>query len=159
VPDGGAGKFEFTVAGTLYNNATNGYGDGEGTDFITLNAGDVIISETAHSGTTLTDYTAELACGTKAVAPNNGSSGTVNLAYGDEVTCTFTNTRNATLDIEKISIGGTGKFDFSGTGAGIDASFSRTTTTIGAATTTAPFVVAKVNFGTKTVQETARRVG
>ena len=152
VPTNDPGKFDFTIAGSPHNNSGAGYGNGQGTGFITLDAGNVTISETAHTGTSLTDYTAELACDNeKEVDPNGGSSGTVNLAYGDVITCTFTNTRNATLDIEKVTVGGVGDIRLCRHGTGVTASFSRTTTSIGVATTSAPFVIAKATFGTKYV--------
>ncbi len=46
---------------------------------------------------------------------------------GDAPTCTYTNTQNASLDIEKQSVGGTATFDFTGTGTNVPATFTRNT--------------------------------
>ena len=43
------------------------------------------------------------------------------LLPGDAVTCTYTNTQNASLDIEKQSVGGTATFDYTVTGTGLGA--------------------------------------
>ena len=72
---------------------------------------------------------------------------------GDTPTCTFTNSRDASLDIEKQSVGGTATFDFTGTGAGLPATFTRDTAAANP-TTNAPFTFAAAQFGTKDVVET-----
>jgi hypothetical protein len=75
----------------------------------------------------------------------------VTVDAGDTPACTFTNSKDATLDIEKVSVAGTGTFDFVGTG--VD-NFSRTTTGAGVATITAPIAVVATAFGEKLVKET-----
>ena len=72
---------------------------------------------------------------------------------GDAPTCTFTNTQNASLDIEKLSVGGSETFDFSGTGAGLPATFTRDTAAANP-TINAPFPFSGLQLGTKDVQET-----
>src|SRR4029077_7559735 len=67
-------------------------------------------------------------------------------------TCTFTNTADASLDVEKQSAGGTATFDFGGTGAGLPATFTRDTA-VANPTTNAPFTFTAAQFGTKDVQE------
>ena len=75
------------------------------------------------------------------------------LGNGDAPTCTYTNTRNASLDIEKQSVGGTATFDFAGTGTNVPATFTRNTAAANP-TTSAPFAFTPTQFGTKDVQET-----
>ncbi len=72
---------------------------------------------------------------------------------GDTPTCTFTNSRDASLDIEKQSVGGTATFDFTGTGAGLPATFTRDTAAANP-TANAPFTFTAAQFGTKDVVET-----
>jgi uncharacterized repeat protein (TIGR01451 family) len=72
---------------------------------------------------------------------------------GDAPTCLFTNTLNASLDIEKLSVGGTATFDFIGTGTGVPPAFSRDTT-VSNPTTSAPFAFDGFQLGSKTVTET-----
>jgi len=56
------------------------------------------------------------------------------LNAGDNVTCTFANTKQASLTVIKNTTGGDGTFNFSGTGTGVNSSFSLTTKS-GTATT------------------------
>ena len=74
---------------------------------------------------------------------------------GDTPTCTFTNTADASLDIEKQSVGGTATFDFGGTGAGLPATFTRDTA-VANPTANAPFTFTAAQFGTKDVAGDAR---
>jgi hypothetical protein len=60
----------------------------------------------------------------------------------------------ASLTIQKQTIGGTGSFNFTGTGTGIPNSFSRNTATQGNPTTAAAFQITNLQFGDKYVQET-----
>jgi hypothetical protein len=60
----------------------------------------------------------------------------------------------ASLAIQKQTIGGTGSFDFVGSGTGIPNSFSRNTSTQGNPTTAAAFQITNLQFGDKYVQET-----
>ena len=75
------------------------------------------------------------------------------IAAGNTPTCTFTNTADASLDVEKQSVGGTATFDFGGTGAGLPATFTRDTA-IANPTTNTPFTFTAAQFGTKDVVET-----
>ena len=62
----------------------------------------------------------------------SGSTATINLAPGEVVACTFTNTRQASVTVEKQTLGGDGTFAFTGS-----QSFSITTTTGNGKNTTA----------------------
>ena len=68
------------------------------------------------------------------------------------MTCTYTNTQNASLDIEKQSVGGTATFDYAVNGSGL-APFTRNTA-VANPTTNAPFAFTGFQLGTKDVQET-----
>ena len=61
----------------------------------------------------------------------------------------------ASLDIEKQSVGGTATFDFTGTGAGLPATFTRNTAVTNP-TANAPFAFTAPQFGTKDVAGDAR---
>ena len=74
------------------------------------------------------------------------------LLPGDAVTCTYTNTQNASLDIEKQSVGGTATFDYAVNGSGL-APFTRNTA-VANPTANAPFALTGFQLGTKDVQET-----
>ena len=74
------------------------------------------------------------------------------LLPGDAVTCTYTNTQNASLDIEKQSVGGTATFDYAVNGSGL-APFTRDTA-VANPTANAPFAFTGLQLGTKDVQET-----
>ncbi len=67
------------------------------------------------------------------------------------MTCTYTNTQNASLDIEKTTVGGTATFDYAVDGTGL-APFTRNTA-VANPTTSAPFPFSGLQLGTKDVQE------
>ena len=81
-----------------------------------------------------------------------GAVATIGLNPGEAVTCTYTNTQNASLDIEKLSVGGSGTFDYAVDGSGL-APFTRDTA-VANPTTNAPFPFTGFQLGTKDVQET-----
>jgi hypothetical protein len=105
-PTNDAGRFDLTLAGILYNNGNAGFGDGGNTDFQFVAIGTVSMSEAGHTGTSLGSYTSTLACVNAAnaavtVSPNNKTSGSISVVAGDVITCTITNTRRATVTINK----------------------------------------------------------
>jgi uncharacterized repeat protein (TIGR01451 family) len=114
VPSNDAGKFDLTIAGTTYNNSGSGYGDQGTTGFKPVSIGSVSISESAHTGTTLSEYASTLACLNKSgqtvtVSSNTGTSGSITTVAGDSITCTFTNNHQPKLTITKTpDAGGTG---------------------------------------------------
>jgi len=63
----------------------------------------------------------------------------VTVGAGNTPTCTFTNTQNSSLAIQKATLGGTGSFDYTVSGGGLSA-FSRNTATQGNPTTQAAVV-------------------
>ena len=92
------------------------------------------------------DLTA-LVCSKGTTNPATGLA-SIALLPGDAVTCTYTNTKDATLDIEKTTVGGTATFDFTGSGTGVPATFTRDTA-VANPTTSAPFAFNATQLGTK----------
>jgi hypothetical protein len=88
----------------------------------------------------------------------SSTAATITLRNGENVTCTYTNTASASLDVEKQTVGGTGSFDFTNTGSGLS-NFSRSTA-VNNPSQTAPisFTGATV-AGDKFVQETGLPTG
>jgi hypothetical protein len=72
---------------------------------------------------------------TSATCDHGQSIGAINLAAGQTITCTFTNTQRATLIVVKKTIGGDDTFTFVGGGNGVSANFSLTTSGGTASTT------------------------
>ncbi len=77
----------------------------------------------------------------------------VTVAAGNTPTCTFTNTQNASLAIQKQTVGATASFDYTGTGAGVQASFTRNTSPTNP-TNAAAFPITGTQLGDKYVRET-----
>ena len=106
------------------------------------------VGETPETGYDLTDIsctgdTTGLVIGRYAGDPlafvNGGSNGfdagdthfRIDIGAGENVTCTFTNTKDASLIVRKTSVGGTAEFDFAGSGTGVTADFDITTAVAG----------------------------
>ena len=161
--DGAALPASFTRTTTAENvptaNAPFGFTASElGTKFVT---------ETVPAGWTLTNIVctaggAEISIGTGTGADFVGNAGfdagdtTVRavITAGDTPSCVFTNTRGASLDVEKTSVGGVGPVDFvtvstPDDGAALPASFTRTTTAENVPTANAPFGFTASELGTK----------
>jgi uncharacterized repeat protein (TIGR01451 family) len=115
VPNADAGRFDLSIAGTSYDNGGNGFGDLENTGFKQVAIGSVAIAEAAHTGTSLTNYNSTVSCNSsKTVGSNTGTSGSITVDAGDQVTCTFVNTRKPQLKLAKVTdpTNDPGKFDF-----------------------------------------------
>src|SRR4029077_19243281 len=72
---------------------------------------------------------------------------------GDTPTCTFTNTKNSSLAIQKLTTGGTASFSYTVNGSGLSP-FSRDTTSTNP-TVAAAFPITGAQLGDKYVTETA----
>ncbi len=126
---GGNGTFMFTTSGPGLSTFDIATANNAGSKtFDNLAPGTYTVTETAPAGWTLTDLT----CST-------GGSGakptaTITLVAGATVTCTYTNTQNGTIIIEKKTVGGNGTFNFATTGAGLS-NFALTTSGYFATTT------------------------
>ena len=80
----------------------------------------------------------------------------IDIGAGENVTCTYTNTKDASLIVRKTTVGGVGAFDFDGTGTNVPSDIDITTIAAGTpvAASTIDFVAAPVNqFGVKLVTE------
>ncbi len=118
---GGNASFPFSTAGvglTAFSLATSG-GLSPTKSFTGLAAGAYTVTESVPPGWALTSITCVDPTGNSTGA---GSTATINLAAGETVTCTFANRADASVVIEKVTQGGDGTFNFTGT-----AGFSITT--------------------------------
>ncbi|NJD10938.1 MAG: Ig-like domain repeat protein, partial [Gemmatimonadetes bacterium] len=126
--------------------------------FSSLTAGTYAVTETTVSGWNLSNILCEgMTSSTVQVGSDSGFDAgdtgvSINLAVGENVTCTFTNTGNASLAIQKQTVGGTAEFHFEGTGAGVDADIVRNTGTANPTAADA-FVISGADLGVKYVQE------
>ena len=126
VPAGSTQSFTFTTTGTGYNGfSLTGANGSNSNDSGPLAPGLYSVAEAALSGWDLTSATCD----------HGQSIGAINLAAGQTVTCTFTNTQRATLIVVKNTIGGDDTFSFVGGGNGVAANFTLTTSGGTASTT------------------------
>ena len=125
----------------------------------TVDTGTYYVSESGG----LTHYTSSLACfndnGAGGGTANNGTKdgseptvtpgadNSVSVGNGDHIICTFTNTHDAKLTIDKSTVGGDGTFSFSGAN-------TSTIQTSGGSGTDGGQTFTAGNFGAKTVTET-----
>lgn len=108
-PSNDPGLFNLQINGQTY--ATN-IGNGGTTGAQSANIGSNSITETAGTGTNLSNYTS-------VIGGDCAANGTITLAEGDNKTCTITNTvKNGTIIVKKSMVGGTGSFTFTGDVAG-----------------------------------------
>jgi hypothetical protein len=96
-PTSDTGKFDLRIqdAGgtTTFDNSATGFGHNGTTGFVNVAVGSITVSELAHTGTSLTDYTSKVECDSSKGSTDPGTSRTFTVAYGDKVTCNITNTR------------------------------------------------------------------
>ena len=113
VPTTDLGTFDLSddVAGLKVDNGGNGADSG----FFSTAIGSHTVSE-ADGGASLSDYGSKVECDSSKGSNDPGINHTFNLAYGDKVTCTFTNTRRGTIIVEKLapSYSSSAEFDFAG---------------------------------------------
>jgi hypothetical protein len=151
---GGNGTFGYTGSGSGVSSSFNltTVGGTTSTSFTDLAPGSKSVSETTiPSGWDLTNLSCSITTTGSGNSTFNTASpplATVDLAAGDTVTCTFTNTKQASLVIVKNTVGGNGLFNYAGTGAGVSANFGLTTV---AGTASTSFT--NIALGTKTVTE------
>ncbi len=121
VPDSDGGTFDLSVDSTV---KVDEAGDGEGSDYwFYSTTGSHTVSEaggSSNGGTSLADYTSQVVCNKDKGSNLSGTSLTFDLDWGDEVTCTFTNTRKGQIIIEKQTLpdGDLASFSFSGNVSG-----------------------------------------
>ncbi|MDM7924291.1 MAG: hypothetical protein QUS14_18555, partial [Pyrinomonadaceae bacterium] len=121
-PSSDTGKFNLQIDGVTYATDVGHTGT---TGAVAVNAGTHTVSETAGTGTDLSNYIPVIggAC---------ASNGDVSLALAESKVCTIINTRRASLTIVKSTEGGDGTFDFTSVKLG---NFSLTTSANTASTT------------------------
>jgi hypothetical protein len=141
------GKFNLQINGaTKLADATSG----QSTAVTTVPTGANSVGETAGTGTTLADFTSSYSCSDSEGPVTVGKDGSVNVAAGQDVSCTVTNTRNTgTVIVAKKITGpddGTSRFDLQ-----IDG-ISRTPLTLGDGGKTDPVTLVT---GTHTIGEVA----
>jgi uncharacterized repeat protein (TIGR01451 family) len=111
VPSSDSGTFDFAIDNQSFTNGGDGYGDGGTTGFVSIQPGAPVISESGNGNTDLNQYDSSISCSNE----DSGLGTTLDLSsvtYGDQVTCTFTNVRLATIEIVKHTLGSAGSFDF-----------------------------------------------
>ena len=127
---GGDGTFTFTGSLIGADAAFGSITTNGGTGFVqkTLAAGSYTITESNPTGSGF-NFT-NLQC----TGDNNGSvntgtrTATINLDAGENVVCTYTNTKQSSVKIVKNTTGGDGTFTFTGSLIGADAAFGSITT-------------------------------
>ncbi len=105
-PSNDPGLFNLLINGTAH--ATN-VGNGGTTGAVTISAGTNSVSETAGTNTSLSSYTSTVSCVDpqgNVVASGSGTSLSVNVISGINVTCTFTNTRKLDLMVTNTAYAG-----------------------------------------------------
>src|SRR5205823_5754604 len=137
-------------------------------DVTAANLGTKYVTESGQTGWDLTGIvcsgTASYRIGTgQGVSFANGGADTYNsgddtveatLAAGKTLSCSFTNTKHATLTLNKTSVGGDGSFAFTSSGGGLG-SFSPIATLSGSGSS-GPIDVTAANLGTKYVTESGQ---
>jgi hypothetical protein len=148
---GGVGSFSYSVSGSGlsgFTRNTGTQGNPTTTTAFSLDGtqlGDKYVTETVPAGWALTNIActangatvligtgqgAAFAQGTSAGFDAGDTTVKVTVGAGNSPTCTFTNTKLATLVVTKTTVGGIGSFGYSGTNT---ASFTLATTVAGAA--------------------------
>lgn len=109
LPNSDTGKFNLLIDSNV--DATD-VGNGGTTGPQVVSIGSHTVSETAYTGTNLSDYNA-------VIGGDCASNGSITLAAGDNKTCTITNTRYGSVKIVKDTVGADGTFGFVSTGSGV----------------------------------------
>jgi Prealbumin-like fold domain len=97
IPDTDAGLFNLRIDGVVAGTGAN-VSDNGTTGFVPVNAGNHMVSETAGTATTLSDYVS-------VIGGDCAANGTVSLALGQNKTCTITNTKKGMAQIVKTVSG------------------------------------------------------
>jgi hypothetical protein len=95
VPTSDTGKFNLQIDASTVGGADKLCGQGTGAQIVSI--GTHTVGEVAGTGTSLADYAS-------AISGDCASNGTVTLAAGDNKTCTITNTKKATLTVNKVCV-------------------------------------------------------
>lgn len=101
--DFGATNWDINISGPTTNSAT--LSDDQNTGVLNSDTGSYTITESAHAGTDASNYTSTYSCvnGTTPVTSGSGMSLGFTLSTGQNIVCTFTNTRKtADLKVYKV---------------------------------------------------------
>ena len=100
-PNSDPGKFNLQIDGSSPNAGSQNVGHGGTTGAVTVNTGSHSVGETEGTGTSLSNYTSSISCSNGTSGAGTSLSGVV-VTYGQQVTCTITNTRNTgTIEVIK----------------------------------------------------------
>ena len=140
-PSNDPGKFNLLIDSAIAGTGAN-VGDGGTTGAQPVTVGSHTVGETAGTGTSLTDYVT-------VIGGDCAADGTITLAYGDNKTCTITNTHKPKLTVTKLLVPSNdpGKFNLL-----IDSAIAGTGANVGDGGTTGAQLV---TVGSHTVGETA----
>src|SRR4029079_6312413 len=109
LPSTDKGTFKFTLtqgeSHTVLDNGTDGYGDGDSTGQVEDKAGSLGISESGNGSTDGSLYSSSWSCSSNRDRSASGQGTSISLTgieIGENVTCTYTNTKLATLVVKKV---------------------------------------------------------
>lgn len=101
-PANDPGKFDLLVNGAT---AKDDAGNNGTTGFVTVPLGNATVGEAAGTGTSLDNYGSQISCGAKGDGAAGATTHGFTVAYGDEVECTITNTRETgTIEVVKVYV-------------------------------------------------------
>src|SRR5207245_6363554 len=111
-PSAGTGLFNLQIDGVT-KAPPGGGGNGGTTGPVVVSIGSHTVGETAGTNTSLSDYISKVECDSGKGSADPATSLPIDLAAGDQVTCTITNTKQPTLTVTKVLDPPTdpGKFD------------------------------------------------
>ena len=102
VPEDDPGTFNLSIGATTYDNNGAGYSDNQDTGFHQADAGSITVGEADHGTTKTSSYVNNVACDSEKGSKTNAVAYTFDVAYGEVVTCTFTNERKpSSIDVTK----------------------------------------------------------
>jgi uncharacterized repeat protein (TIGR01451 family) len=109
LPSTDKGTFKFALtqgeSQTVLDNGTDGYGNGDSTGQVDVNTGNLGIVESGNGATSGSLYTSSWSCSSNRERSASGAGTSISLQglqLGEHVTCTFTNTKLATLVVRKV---------------------------------------------------------
>jgi len=102
VPSSDTGLFNLQIDGVTDTPPTGGVGNGGTTGPVVVSPGSHTVGETAGTNTSLSDYISKVECDSGKGAADPATSLPIDLAAGDQVTCTITNTKQPTLTVTKV---------------------------------------------------------
>ena len=158
LPAGGTG-FGYTTTGGL-SPATFSLNDAGNRTYSNQAPGSFSVTETLPvTGYDLTNITCTAgsnASGNSATPNTTTGAIAITLAAGGVVDCTYTNTKQGSIVVDKTSVGSTGSFTYTATGAGMSG-FGLTTATAGVAST--PKTFSNLSAGAASVARSVTETG